>query len=68
MKHAIVGYHKDEEDHWVAELYCGHNQHVRHNPPLVSRPWVETQDGRDSMLGYQLNCVKCDSGQPVDNK
>jgi hypothetical protein len=68
MKQAIVAYHKDEEDHWVAELYCGHNQHVRHNPPLVSRPWVETQDGRDSMLGYQLNCVKCDSDQPVDNK
>jgi hypothetical protein len=68
MKQPIVDYHKDEENHWVAELNCGHNQHVRHNPPLVSRPWVETQDGRDSMLGYQLNCVKCDTEQPVDNK
>ena len=68
MKQGISGYHKDEENHWVAELVCGHNQHVRHNPPLVSRPWVETQGGRDSMLGYQLNCVKCDSGQPVDNR
>jgi hypothetical protein len=68
MKQSIVGYHKDEEDDWVAELYCGHNQHVRHNPPLVSRPWVETPEGRDAMLGYQLNCVKCDADLPVDNK
>jgi hypothetical protein len=68
MKQSIVGYHKDEEDDWVAELYCGHNQHVRHNPPLVSRPWVETPEGQDAMLGYQLNCVKCDADLPVDNK
>jgi len=68
MRQPIVGYHKDEEDHWVAELECGHNQHVRNNPPLVSRPWVETQTGRESMLGYKLNCKKCDSGLPADNK
>jgi hypothetical protein len=68
MKQTIVGYHQDEEDHWVAELDCGHNQHVRHNPPLVNRPWVATLDGRDSMLGHQLNCVKCDSGQALDNQ
>ena len=68
MKQAIVGYHLDEEDHWVAELECGHNQHVRHNPPLVSRPWVATESGRESMLGYRLNCVKCDQDLPVDNK
>ncbi|MDJ0832998.1 MAG: DUF3565 domain-containing protein [Gammaproteobacteria bacterium] len=67
MLQPIVGYHKDEEDHWVAELACGHNQHVRHNPPLVSRPWVATESGRASMLGYQLNCLKCDQGLAVDN-
>ncbi|MCP4471403.1 MAG: DUF3565 domain-containing protein [Gammaproteobacteria bacterium] len=68
MKQSITGYHRDEEDHWVAELRCRHNQHVRHNPPLVSRPWVTSQAGRDSMLGYELNCVKCDANLPVDNK
>ncbi|MCP4389743.1 MAG: DUF3565 domain-containing protein, partial [Gammaproteobacteria bacterium] len=47
---------------------CGHNQHVRHNPPLVSRPWVVSESGRDSMLGYKLNCKKCDQDLPVDNK
>lgn len=67
MIQPIIGYHKDEEGHWVAELSCGHNQHVRHNPPMVSRPWVESASGRDSMLGYQLNCKKCDSNLPADN-
>lgn len=66
MKQAIAGYHKDEEGHWVAELACGHFQHVRHNPPLVSRPWVLTAQGRQAMLGYALNCKKCDQNLPVD--
>ena len=33
MKRRIVGFHQDEEQHWVAELECRHNQHVRHDPP-----------------------------------
>ncbi|MEM7561965.1 MAG: DUF3565 domain-containing protein [Pseudomonadota bacterium] len=66
MKKAIVGYHRDEEQHWVAELECGHHQHVRHNPPLVSRPWVVTPDGRASMLGHPLNCKHCDEGITID--
>src|SRR6185312_9250223 len=40
VQRKITGYHRDDEQHWVAELDCGHNQHVRHNPPWVSRPWV----------------------------
>lgn len=68
MKQAIVGYHRDEVDDWVAELECGHNQHVRHNPPWVNRPWVEARSGRESMLGYRLDCRKCDLDLPVDNK
>jgi hypothetical protein len=67
MKQPIVGYHRDEENHWVAKLDCGHNQHVRNNPPLVSRPWVETDKGRESMLGHEMNCKKCDRGEPYDN-
>ena len=66
MQQRIVGYHQDEERHWVAQLACGHNQHVRHNPPWTNRPWVVTQAGRDGMLGRQLNCVKCDVGAPRD--
>ncbi|WP_024461238.1 DUF3565 domain-containing protein [Marinimicrobium sp. LS-A18] len=67
MEQPIIGYHKDEEDHWVARLACGHNQHVRNNPPWVERPWVTTEMGRASMLGTRLNCVKCDRREPTDH-
>ncbi len=66
MQQTITGYHKDEEDHWVAELTCGHFQHVRHNPPWTNRPWVITHNGRESMLGVELTCKKCDEGAPSD--
>jgi hypothetical protein len=60
MNQGIVAYHQDDEGHWVAELVCGHFQHVRHDPPMVSRPWVLTIEGRDEMLGYELECKKYD--------
>lgn len=66
MKQAITGFHKDVNDDWVAQLHCGHFQHVRHNPPFINRPWVITDDGRNAKLGYQLNCKKCDLGEPKD--
>lgn len=60
MKQPIVGFHKDEHDDWVADLKCGHTQHVRHDPPWQLRPWVETEQGRKNHLGVELNCKKCD--------
>ncbi|HMG74434.1 MAG TPA: DUF3565 domain-containing protein [Pyrinomonadaceae bacterium] len=60
MKQSIIGFHQDEERHWVAELECGHSQHVRHNPPLTSRPWVTTSEGRRQRVGAELQCLKCD--------
>jgi hypothetical protein len=66
MNRYIAGYHRDEEDHYVAELDCGHFQHVRNIPPWTNRPWVESQEGRDSMLGHALNCKKCDADAPPD--
>ncbi|MEZ6134227.1 MAG: DUF3565 domain-containing protein [Pirellulaceae bacterium] len=62
----ITGYHLDDEGHWVAQLSCGHNQHVRHDPPWVHRPWVLSRDGRDTMLGFELICVKCVDDAPAD--
>lgn len=67
MQRPIVAYHQDELHDWVAELSCGHFQHVRHNPPWVNRPWVVTEAGRSSMLGYQLKCKKCELGLPIDS-
>ena len=68
MHRAIASYLKDDQGDWVAELACGHYQHVRNNPPWQNRPWVESETGRDSMLGYELNCKKCDLGAPRDAK
>ncbi|WP_193163804.1 DUF3565 domain-containing protein [Microbulbifer hainanensis] len=67
MQQPITSYHRDEDDHWVAELACGHFQHVRHDPPWQNRPWVITAEGRKSMLGQTLDCIKCDDGAPPDN-
>jgi uncharacterized protein DUF3565 len=55
----IVGFHQDEQGHRVADLECGHTQHVRHDPPWQVRPWVITQSGREGFLGRTLECVKC---------
>lgn len=66
MDQPIVGYHLDAADDWVAELACGHNQHVRHDPPWINRPWVTTEGGRRSRLGALLACRKCDHGAPRD--
>ncbi|MBN9206250.1 DUF3565 domain-containing protein [Methylibium petroleiphilum] len=66
MDQRIVGFHRDDEDHWVAELECGHNQHVRHDPPWTNRPWTTTAEGRDGALGKRLACRKCDQGAPRD--
>lgn len=57
----IVGYHQDEEGHWVADLECGHAQHVRHDPPWQLRPWVITEEGRRTRLGVPLNCLECEA-------
>jgi hypothetical protein len=60
MKQPITGFHKDDKGHWVADLACGHTQHVRHDPPWQHRPWVVTEEGRNKYLGNELNCKKCD--------
>jgi len=60
MQRAITGYHLDAAGDLVAELDCGHGQHVRHQPPLFLRPWTTTAEGRASMLGTRLGCVRCD--------
>jgi hypothetical protein len=60
MKQKIIAFHQDDDSHWVADLACGHTQHVRHDPPWTERPWVLTPEGRQVRLGIELNCLKCD--------
>lgn len=66
MQSKIIGFHKDEENDWVAELECHHGQHVRHQPPFVNRPWTITHQGRAKKIGHILECVKCDQNEPID--
>jgi hypothetical protein len=60
MNKRIVGFHADDKGDWVAELECGHQQHVRHNPPWINRPWVMTEEGRSGALDQTLPCNKCE--------
>lgn len=65
---AIVAFHLDDVGDWVAELECGHNQHVRHDPPWINRPWVVTAAGRAAALGRRLACRKCEQAAPPDDQ
>ena len=56
----ITGFHRDEQSDWIAELECGHQQHVRHNPPWTERHWVTTAEGRKAHIGDELLCLACD--------
>jgi hypothetical protein len=56
----ITGFHQDDDGDWVAELACGHAQHVRHRPPWQLRPWVTTEAGRAARIGQSIDCPSCD--------
>jgi len=60
MLQKIIDFHLDEENHWVADLACGHTQHVRHDPPWQNRAWVTTEKGREEYIDTELKCKKCD--------
>jgi hypothetical protein len=55
----ILAFHQDEQLDWVAELECGHQQHVRHDPPWATREWVTTPEGRSKHIGHELLCLVC---------
>ena len=57
---AIEGFREDEHGDWIAELRCGHGQHVRHKPPFWSCPWILTAEGRTSKVGTELPCALCE--------
>ncbi|MGH9099618.1 MAG: DUF3565 domain-containing protein, partial [Acidimicrobiales bacterium] len=63
MDRSIAGFHLDPEGDWVAELDCGHNQHVRHRPPFQMRPWVLDEAERAAHLDTPLDCPLCERGE-----
>ena len=64
MERVITGFHQDAEGEWVAELSCGHRQHVRQRPPFQLRDWVLHADGRRARLGTPIACPLCDRAEP----
>jgi len=62
VKQEIVGFNQDDMGDWVAELACGHAQHVRHKPPWQNRESVVTEQGRMEKIGMKMECKLCDVG------
>jgi hypothetical protein len=63
----VTGFHQDEDGHWVAELSCGHTQHLRHQPPWQSRAWVLDAAQRIEKIGQPFDCGWCAQGPVSDN-
>jgi tellurite resistance-related uncharacterized protein len=59
----MTGFHQDDSGDWVAELECGHNQHVRHRPPFQVREWVIDDQARRARIGSALDCPLCDRAE-----
>lgn len=70
IERTILAFRRDEDGDWVAELVCGHSQHVRHQPPWINRSWAITAAGRRTMLGQRMRCGWCEqagaAGQAED--
>ena len=47
MRQAIIGYHLDDENHWVARLECQHFQHT------------SSAAIYQSAMGYKANHQRC---------
>lgn len=65
MERRITGFHQDDKGDWVAELDCGHTQHVRHDPPWQVREWATTESGRTERVGTMVECGWCEEGLGV---
>jgi hypothetical protein len=55
----LLDFHQDPQGHWVANLSCGHSQHLRHQPPWQNRPWVLAAEQRQARLGEDFPCGWC---------
>jgi hypothetical protein len=55
----LLDFHQDAHGHWVADLSCGHTQHLRHQPPWQNRPWVLAAEQRQARLGKAFACGWC---------
>jgi tellurite resistance-related uncharacterized protein len=66
VRRKITSFEQDESGEWIARLNCGHRRHVRHDPPLAERPWVESAAGRAGRIGAELECGHCERREVPD--
>ncbi|MGH9132864.1 MAG: DUF3565 domain-containing protein [Ilumatobacteraceae bacterium] len=63
MNRTIVDFVQDDAGDWAARLDCFHRQHVRHDPPFRSAPWVLDRSTRSERVGTTLDCPLCDRAE-----
>jgi hypothetical protein len=59
QRRLIVAFRRDEQGDWIAELDCGHERHVRHDPPMESHTWVLDEASRRARIGAPIECGRC---------
>ncbi len=65
VRTTIAAFHQDAAGEWVAELACGHRQHVRHRPPWQVRAWVQDPEARAARIGAPIDCPLCGVPRPM---
>jgi hypothetical protein len=61
MQRQIDGFHRDDAGDWIADLSCGHTQHMRHRPPWQTRAWILDVEERAKRIGATIDCTLCDT-------
>ena len=64
MERVVIGFRQDEAGAWIVRLACGHERHVRHDPPWTVREWVLTPEGRARWIGLPMTCALCVLSNP----
>ena len=67
IKQEIISFHQDKIGDWVTVLKCGHQRHVRHDPPWTDHPWVMTPAGRQSFIGVAIECKQCSEENSLED-
>lgn len=62
----MIGFRRDDDGDWVAELSCLHRQHIRHEPPFWNAAWIEDHEARERRVGQPLDCPLCDRAELPD--
>jgi tellurite methyltransferase len=60
MQRRILSFETDEDGDWRVRLDCGHQRHLRHDPPREVRPQLSDPHAREEAIGQEIECGRCD--------